>query len=98
LSYLFGKFMNVQPRLVKLEAFFPGRRCPYQLTVKRASSRDDVAVCKLSGVDAPKDIPSLPLDQGAEPVKIGQNVTTMSFPAGADRPVSILLEREAKKT
>ena len=97
LSYLFGKVLSVQPRLVKLEAFFPGQRRSYQLTVKRASSRDDVAVCKLSGVGAPKEIPALPLDQGTEPAKIAQGVTTIGFPAGADRLLSVLPEGEAKR-
>jgi S1-C subfamily serine protease len=80
-----------------LEAFFPGRRQPYHLTVKQASSRDDVAVCKLSGAEASKEIPALPLDQGAEPSKIGQSVTTVGFPAGADRLLSVLPEGEAKR-
>jgi len=62
LSYLFGKALSVQPRLVKLEAFFPGRRRPYQLTVKRASSRDDVAVCMLSGTEASNY--AVPIDRG----------------------------------
>jgi len=97
LSYLFGKIISVQPRLVKLEAFFPGQRRPYQLTVKRVSSRDDIAVCKLSGADVSKEIPALPLDQGAEPAKIGQAVTTIGFPAGADRLLSVLPEGEAKR-
>jgi S1-C subfamily serine protease len=97
LSYLFGKALSVQPRLVKLEAFFPSRRRSYQLTVKLASSRDDVAVCKLSGAEASKEIPSLPLDLGAEPKKIGQAVTTIGFPAGADRLLSVLPEEEAKR-
>jgi S1-C subfamily serine protease len=97
LSYLFGKFMSVRPRLVKLEAFFPGRRRPYQLTVKLASSRDDVAVCKLSGEGGAKEIPALPLAQGAEPAKIGQAVTTIGFPAGADRLLSVLPQDEAKR-
>jgi S1-C subfamily serine protease len=97
LSYLFGKALSVQPRLVKLEAFFPGQRRPYQLTVKRASSRDDVAVCKLSGAEASKEIPALPLDQGAEPAKIGQAVMTIGFPAGADRLLSVLPDGEAKQ-
>jgi S1-C subfamily serine protease len=97
LSYFFGKALSVQPRLVKLEAFFPGRRRPYQLTVKLASSRDDVAVCKLIGAEASKELPVLPLDQGAEPAKIGQAVTTMGFPAGADRLLSVLPEGEGKR-
>jgi S1-C subfamily serine protease len=97
LSYLIGKALSVQPRLVKLEAFFPGRRRPYQLTVKQASSLDDVAVCKLSGAETSKEIPILPLDQGAEPAKIGQAVTTVGFPAGADRLLSVLPEGEAKR-
>jgi len=97
LSYLYGKALNAQPRLVKLEAFFPGQRRPYQLTVKLASSRDDIAVCKLSGAEVSKEIPSLPLDQGAEPAKIGQAVTTIGFPAGADRLLSVLPEDEAKR-
>lgn len=69
----------------------------YQLTVKRASSRDDVAVCKLGGAEALKEIPALPLDQGVEPAKIGQSVTTISFPAGADRLLSVLPEKAAKR-
>lgn len=97
MSNLFSKIVRVQPRLVKLEAFFPGHRRPYQLTVKRASSRDDVAVCKLSGAEALKEIPALPLDQGVEPAKIGQAVTTISFPAGADRLLSVLPEKAAKR-
>jgi S1-C subfamily serine protease len=96
-SYFFGKVLSVQPRLVKLEAFFPGRRRPYQLTVKLASSRDDVAVCKLSGEGGAKEIPALPLAQGAEPAKIGQAVTTIGFPAGANRLLSVLPEGEAKR-
>src|SRR6266540_2269680 len=97
LSYFFGKIISVQPRLVKLEAFFPGQRRPYQLTVKRASSRDDVAVCKLSGAEASKEIPALPVDQGAELAKIGQAVTTIGFPAGAERLLSVLPQEEAKR-
>jgi S1-C subfamily serine protease len=96
-SYFFGKVLSVQPRLVKLEAFFPGRRRPYQLTVKLASSRDDVAVCKLSGEGGAKEIPALPLDQGAESTKIAQAVTAIGFPAGADRLMSVLPEVEAKR-
>jgi S1-C subfamily serine protease len=97
LSYFFGKVLSAQPRLVKLEAFFPGRRRHYQLTVKLASSRDDVAVCKLIGAEASIELPVLPLDQGAEPPKIGQAVTTIGFPAGADRLLSVLPEGEAKR-
>ncbi len=97
LSYFFGKVLSVQPRLVKLEAFFPGRRRPYQLTVKLASSRDDVAVCKLSGAEVSKELLALPLDQGAEPAKIGQAVTAIGFPAGADRLLSALPQGEAKQ-
>lgn len=98
LSNLFSKIVSVQPRLVKLEAFFPGHRRPYQLTVKRASSRDDIAVCKLSEVEASKEIPIFPLDQGAEPVKIGQAVTTMGFPAGADRLLAVLPKEEVEQS
>jgi S1-C subfamily serine protease len=97
LSYFFGKIISVEPRLVKLEAFFPGRRRSYQLTVKRVSSLDDIAVCKLSGAEVSKEIPALPLDQGAEPAKIGQALTTIGFPAGADRLLSVLPEDEAKR-
>jgi len=97
LSYFFGKALSVQPRLVKLQAFFPGRPRPYQLTVKLASSHDDVAVCKLIGAEASKELPVLPLDHGAEPAKIGQAVTTIGFPAGADRLLSVLPEGEAKR-
>jgi serine protease Do len=88
--------MSPSPRHL-LQRIFPGRRRPYQLTVKRASSRDDVAVCRLSGAEASKGLPALPLDQGAESAKIGQAVTTIGFPAGADRLLSVLPDREAKR-
>jgi S1-C subfamily serine protease len=97
MSNIFSFIVSAQPRLVKLEAFFPGRRRPYRLTVKRASSRDDIAVCKLIGAEASKEIPALLLDQSAEPAKIGQAVTTISFPAGADRLLSVLPEKEAER-
>ena len=80
-SKLLSRIVSVQPHLVKLEAFFPGRRRSYPLTVERASSRDDIAVCKLSGAEVSNEIPVLPLDRGIEPVKIGQAVTTIGFPA-----------------
>ena len=51
----------------------------------------------MSGAEASKEIPALPLDQGAEPAKIGQALTTIGFPAGGDRLLSVLPEDEAKR-
>jgi len=59
--------------------------------------RYDIAVCKLSGVEASNEIPALPFDQGAEQAKIGQAVTTIGFPAGVDRLLSLAPEDEAKR-
>ena len=97
LSYLFGKFLSVQPRLVKLEAFFPGRRRPYQLTVERASSRDDVAVCKLSGAEGRKRFrPSLST-RAQSRRRSGQAVTTIGFPCGRGSSIVGIAGGEAKR-
>jgi hypothetical protein len=64
---------------------------------RRLAQSYDIAVCKLSGAEAPKEIPALPNDPGAEPAKVGQAVTTISFPAGADRLLSVLPKEAAER-
>src|SRR6185295_2685950 len=51
-----------QPRLKKLNAYFPDHNQPIALKFKAAASRDDLAVCLLDIKDIPTDIPLLPLE------------------------------------
>ncbi|MGH9881580.1 MAG: FHA domain-containing protein, partial [Pyrinomonadaceae bacterium] len=51
-----------QPRLKKLNAYFPDHAQPIPLKFKAAAQRDDLAVCLLDVHDIPTDIPVLPLE------------------------------------
>jgi S1-C subfamily serine protease len=96
-SKIFGDIVNGRPRMKRLSAYFPGRRPSYPLKFKLASSQDDIAVCTLNVTDLPSDIPLLPLDHDAGAVTIGQSVVMMGYPAGADRLLSLLPEKEIRR-
>jgi hypothetical protein len=94
---IFSSLRSAKPRIAKLLAFFPGRRQPYTLKVKLVSSRDDLAVCVLSTVEEWTGIPTLPLDHGIEPARIGHAVTMMGYPDGEDRLLAVLPKGEAPR-
>ena len=83
------------PRLKHLLAFFPGQRHPIPLTLKSSSKSDDVAVCVLQSKTIPSAIPALPLDKQSGTLEVGKPVITMGYPAGPDRLLALLPEKEA---
>jgi Trypsin-like peptidase domain len=89
--------VNGKPRLIRLQAFFPGQSRSYPLKFKLASSQDDLAVCTLDLREVQKEIPILPLDQSADALIVGQAITMMGYPSGADRLIAFLPEKEANR-
>ena len=83
------------PRLKHLLAFFPGQHQPIPLTLKTSSKTEDIAVCALQAKTIPSAIPALPLDNESGTLEIGKPVVTMGYPAGPDRLLALLPEKEA---
>ncbi len=85
-----------QPRLKKLNAYFPDHTQPIPLKFKVAGSRDDLAVCLLDIKDLPTDIPLLPLETDEDAVAVGKTVVMMGFPSGIDRLLALLDDAESR--
>lgn len=85
-----------QPRLKKLNAYFPEHVQPIPLKFKIAGSRDDVAVCVLDIKDFPADIPVLPLETDKDAVAVGKTVVMMGYPLGPDRLLALLDDAESR--
>jgi S1-C subfamily serine protease len=85
-----------QPRLKKLNAYFPDHAQPIPLKFKVAGSRDDLAICLLDVKDLPTDIPVLPLETEEDAVAVGKTVVMMGFPSGIDRLLALLEDAESR--
>jgi S1-C subfamily serine protease len=87
-----------QPRLKKLNAYFPDHTQPIPLKFKTAGARDDLAVCLLDvKPDAlPTDIPVIPLEGDDNSVAVGKTVVMMGFPSGIDRLLALLDDAESR--
>ncbi|HXD32310.1 MAG TPA: trypsin-like peptidase domain-containing protein [Pyrinomonadaceae bacterium] len=85
-----------QPRVKKLNAYFPDHPQAYPLKFKQASQRDDLAVCFLDVKDLPTDIPAIPLETDAEAVEVGKTVVMMGYPSGPDRLLALLDDSESR--
>jgi S1-C subfamily serine protease len=85
-----------QPRLKKLNAYFPEHRQPIPLKFKVAAQRDDLAVCTLDVVDLPTDIPIQPLETDQNSVAVGKTVVMMGYPSGPDRLLALLDDSESR--
>jgi serine protease Do len=85
-----------QPRLKKLNAYFPDHKQPIPLKFKVAGSRDDLAVVFLDMKDLPTDIPVIPLEGDDESLAVGKTVVMMGFPNGIDRLLALLDESESR--
>lgn len=85
-----------QPRLKKLNAYFPEHSQPIPLKFKVAASRDDLAVCLLDIKDLPTDIPLLPLETDQDAVAVGKTVVMMGYPSGPDRLLALLDDAESR--
>ncbi len=85
-----------QPRLRKLNAYFPEHTQPMPLKFKQAANRDDLAVCILDIKDLPTDIPVLPLEVDQDAVAVGKTVVMMGYPSGPDRLLALLDDAESR--
>jgi S1-C subfamily serine protease len=87
-----------QPRLKKLNAYFPDHTQPISLKFKVAGGRDDLAVCLLDLKDEllPTDIPVIPLESDDNSVAVGKTVVMMGFPSGIDRLLALLDDAESR--
>lgn len=85
-----------QPRLKKLNAYFPDHSQPIPLKFKAAGSRDDLATCMLDTKDIPTDIPVLPLETDKDAVAVGKTVVMMGYPLGPDRLLALLDDAESR--
>lgn len=85
-----------QPRLKKLNAYFPDHAQPIPLKFKAAGTRDDLAVVVLDGKDLPTDIPVIPLESDDNSVAVGKTVVMMGFPNGIDQLLALLDDAESR--
>ncbi len=85
-----------QPRLKKLNAYFPDYPQPIALKFKLAGQRDDLAVCSLDTGGIPTQIPILPLERDENAVEVGKTVVMMGYPSGPDRLLALLDDAEAR--
>ncbi|HVF87216.1 MAG TPA: trypsin-like peptidase domain-containing protein [Pyrinomonadaceae bacterium] len=85
-----------QPRIVSLQAYFPGSRQPIALRLKQTSKVDDLAVCTLDVSELPANTPALPLDVDSDASGVGKTVVLMGYPTGYDRILANLPEAEAQ--
>jgi serine protease Do len=85
-----------QPRLKKLNAYFPEHAQPIPLKFKSAGGRDDLAVCLLDSKDLPTDIPVMPLETDQDAVAVGKTVVMMGYPSGIDRLLASLDDAESR--
>lgn len=88
--------VNARFRVVRLLAYFPGRKQPIPFRTAQASPRDDVAVGVLDAREDLSKIPALPLDRGSDTIAVGTRVVLMGFPSGYDRLLANLPEVEAR--
>lgn len=85
-----------QPRLKKLNAYFPDHAQPIPLKFKLAAHRDDLAVCTLEAKEIPTDIPILPLETDPDAMAVGKMVVMMGYPSGPDRLLALLDDAESR--
>ena len=85
-----------QPRLKKLNAYFPDNAQPIPLKFKAAAARDDLAVCTLETTEVPGSIPIIPLEEDQASVAVGKSVVMMGYPSGPDRLLALLDDAESR--
>ncbi|MDQ3172280.1 MAG: serine protease [Acidobacteriota bacterium] len=91
-----GGSVRGQPRLKKLNAYFPDYPQPIGLKFKLAGRRDDLAVCSLDSKEIPTQIPVLPLEQDENAIEVGKTVVMMGYPSGPDRLLALLDDAESR--
>lgn len=91
-----GISVGGQPRLKKLNAYFPEHAQPIPLKLKLSAQRDDLAVCVLESKEPPINIPILPLEESQKAVEVGKTVVMMGYPNGPDRLLALLDDAESR--
>ncbi len=91
-----GASIGGQPRLKKLNAYFPDHAQPIPLKFKLSAQRDDLAVCVLETKEPPTNIPVLPLEESQKAVEVGKTVVMMGYPNGPDRLLALLDDAESR--
>src|SRR5687768_1759115 len=91
-----GGSVQGQPRLKKLNAYFPGYPQPIALKFKLAGQRDDLAVCSLDTKEISDQLPILPLERDENAVEVGKTVVMMGYPSGPDRLLALLDDAESR--
>ncbi len=85
-----------QPRLKKLNAYFPDHPQPIPLKFKVVAARDDLAVCTLDTTEVPSGIPVIPLEEDQTSIAVGKSVVMMGYPSGPDRLLALLDDAESR--
>jgi len=88
--------VRAQPRLKKLNAYFPDHSRPIPLKFKMAGGKDDVAVLTLDVKELPTDVPVLPLETDQDAVAVGKDVVMMGYPLGPDRLLALMDDAESR--
>ncbi len=91
-----GGSVRGQPRLKKLNAYFPDYPQPIGLKFKLAGRRDDLALCSLDTKEIPTQIPVLPLERDENAIEVGKTVVMMGYPSGPDRLLALLDDAESR--
>lgn len=86
-----------QPRLKKLNAYFPDHSQPIPLKFKVAAQREDLAVTTMEMKEGMPNIPVLPLETDTESVAVGRMVVMLGYPSGPDRLLASLDDAEARE-
>jgi hypothetical protein len=73
---------GMEPKLVTLLAYFPGRPDPHQVSLVRMSDVGDVALGRLS--PAPKEIAPIPVRKPGPQGVTGEAVVLLGYPAGIE--------------
>lgn len=91
-----GSSVKGQPRLKKLNAYFPDHPQPFVLKFRQAAQLEDLSVCTLDVKELPTDIPVLPLESDEESAAVGKMVVMMGYPSGPDRLLALLEDNESR--
>lgn len=73
---------GLEPRLVRLQAYFPDRPGPHELSVMKTSIQADVALVQLSPTSS--GIASIPLRRPPPQAIAGEPIVDVGYPAGLE--------------
>lgn len=73
---------GMEPKLMSLVAYFPGRPQPFEVALVRFSNSGDVALGQLSPI--PQDIRPIPIKNPAPTGIVGEAVIVLGYPVGVE--------------